>query len=513
MTHSTPPHNLRPHFCVADLLLSALRHHGNKPAIVTNTRSLTYAELDRESDLLAKYLQMQGVQPGDRIALHLRNCCEYVVGDIAILKLGAIKVPLNELMGAEEISYCLEHSGTSVLVRHESLKLPATMPTSVSVRIDLPEGCKTSPWPIIEEANSSPFNRVPVDSSDTAMIAYTGGTTGKPKGVVHSQFTLAVNQFAHIVCGEIESDECMLLTTPLPHSAGYHLQACLIQGGKVIIDDQFAPQRFIETCQSYNVTWTFAVPTMIYRLLDHLSTLQQPAPSLRTFVYGAAPMSVERLNASICAFGPIFIQLYGQTECPNFITRLSKEDHENERLLASCGKPVPFVEVTIRNEGSDDNEVGEIEVSSPYNLIEYFDNPEATKSTLVDGKLRTGDLARLDEDGFVFLIDRAKDMIITGGMNVYCVEVEQVIRRHPLVRDAAVVGLPDSDWGERVVAAVSTYENVDAESIRQFARERLSGYKSPKEVHILDTIPLTAYGKIDKKALRKTLSPAEAVAD
>ena len=226
-------------------------------------------------------------------------------------------------------------------------------------------------------------------------------------------------------------------------------------------------------------------------------------PTLRTIVYGAAPMSRPRLEDALARFGPVFVQIYGQTECPNFITSLGKEDHLHSRLLASCGRAVPFVELRTR-QTDPETSVGEVEVRSPYLMTEYFRNPDATAEALGDGWLKTGDLGHID-DGYLFLVDRAKDMIITGGMNVYSSEVEAVLRKHASVAEVAVVGLPDDDWGEVVTAVVVPAGPASAEELRLFARANLSAYKVPKTVAFRVELPLTNYGKVDKKRLRLDL--------
>ena len=302
----------------------------------------------------------------------------------------------------------------------------------------------------------------------------------------------------------LPAEEVMLLTTPLPHSSGYHMVAGFLQGAHVVIEDRFDPQRFFELCRDLGVTWTMMVPTMLYRLLDHPAAGSDAHHSLSTIVYGAAPINRERLEEGLRKFGKVFLQIYGQTECPNLIATLSKDDHTNPDLLASCGRAVPLVELRLR---PDESGAGEVEVRSPYLLTEYFRDPVATQEALQDGWLRTGDLARL-EDGYLFLVDRAKDMIISGGMNVYSTEVESVLREHPNVREAAVVGVPHPDWGEAVTAVVIVEEGSDPEEIRQFAKARLSAYKAPKSVHIIAEMPLTQYGKIDKRAIRARLIKA-----
>jgi len=495
------------------LLVGALRRHGERPALRHGARTFSYRELDELSDRLATTMTARGIGRGDRVALQLRNCIEYVVADLAILKAAAVKVPLNEFMTAGEVAWCLQHSAARVLISHSSMpRLPGNL-ESLVLHIDVPDvsGGSVPSSMSWSDAVDRPCTPVAVTSEpdDSAIVMYTGGTTGNPKGVRHIQGGAALNILAHIICGDIRSDEVMLLSTPLPHSAGFHLQACFVQGGLVVLGPKFDARRFLELAAEAAATWTFAVPTMLYRLLDAIAGGAAPPRSLRTIVYGAAPMDPGRLKQALDVFGPVFLQLYGQTECPNFITSLTKEDHLVPGLHASCGRAVPFLEVRLRD-GSrvvdEPAQVGEVEVRSPYQLTEYFDSPEATATAIVEGWLRTGDLAYRDERGYLFLVDRAKDMIISGGMNVYSVEVEAAIREHPAVADVGVVGVPDRDWGEAVVAVVVPRSAIDADDIVRFARARLSAYKVPKRVVFVDLLPLTRYGKPDKKAMRAILS-------
>lgn len=494
----------------SQLLLASLRCHAHRVAITVAGRSWTYAEIDERSDRLAGYLAEQGVGPGVAVAVHLRNCCEYVISEFAILKLAAIRVPLNELMGLPELEYCLDHSGAQVLITSADLprasgleRLVRTIMVGSKAGQALPAG--QVHWSDAL-AGEFPLKMRAAEPDDTAIIAYTGGTTGRPKGVRHTYGRMAWNLFSHVNCLAIRTDEVMLLTTPLPHSSGYHMAAAFLQGAHVIIESRFEPGRFFELCREAGVTWTMMVPTMLYRLLDHPAAGSQDHRSLCTIVYGAAPINRQRLEEGLRKFGKVFIQIYGQTECPNLIASLSKDDHTNADLLASCGRAVPLVELRLR---PDESGAGEVEVRSPYLLTEYFRDPVATANALHDGWLRTGDLARLD-DGYLFLVDRAKDMIISGGMNVYSTEVEAVLREHPAVREAAVVGLAHPDWGEAVTAVVIADQDADPEDIRQFAKARLSVYKVPKSVHFVAELPLTQYGKIDKRRIRVQLAEAPA---
>ena len=492
----------------AQLLLAALQRQGNRPAISVAGQTWSYRQIDDLSDRLAGKLGELGVGPGVAVAVHLRNGSEYVIAEFALLKLAAIRVPLNEMMGAPELAYCLEHSGARVLITQADLPRPVEI-TPDLIELVVGAGAGWQPGPRQVNWSDALSGRASVEWSrarpdDTAIIAYTGGTTGRPKGVRHSYGRMAWNLFSHINCLDIRSEEVMLLTTPLPHSSGYHMVAGFLQGAHVVIEERFDPARFFELCRTGAVTWTMMVPTMLYRLLDHPAAGSDDHRSLRTIVYGAAPIGRERLEEGLQKFGPVFLQIYGQTECPNLITTLSKEDHGDPELLASCGRAVPLVELRLR---PDESGAGEVEVRSPYLLMEYYRDATATGEAVHDGWLRTGDLARL-ENGYLFLVDRAKDMIISGGMNVYSTEVENVLREHPAIREAAVVGIAHPDWGEAVTAVVIAESGADAEQIRQFAKVRLSAYKVPKSVHIVEQLPLTQYGKVDKRRIREMLTAA-----
>ena len=486
----------------SQLLLTSLRRHSRRPAITVGEQSWSYAQIDEMSDRLAAFLAAQGVGPGIAVAVHLRNGCEYVVAEFAILKLAAIRVPLNELMGIPELTYCLEHSGAKVLITHWDLPKADRAqngPIEVIVGLESSEQLALGQLNWSDAmAKQTSVERITARADDTAIIAYTGGTTGRPKGVRHTYGRMAWNLFSHINCLDIRAEEVMLLTTPLPHSSGYHMVAGFLQGAHIVIEPKFDPDRFFELCRQLGVTWTMMVPTMLYRLLDHPAAGSVDHSALATIVYGAAPINRARLEEGLQKFGRIFLQIYGQTECPNLITTLSKDDHTNPDLLTSCGQAVPLVELRLR---PDESGAGEVEVHSPYLLKEYYKDPVVTNEALRDGWLKTGDLARL-ENGYLFLVDRAKDMIITGGMNVYSTEVEGVLREHHGVREAAVVGIPDPDWGEAVTAVVIANDGSIPEEIRKFAKARLSAYKVPKSVHIITEMPLTQYGKIDKRRLR-----------
>ncbi len=482
--------------CLSDLLLRAVRLHGMRTAVSHEGRATSYAELDALSTRLAGFLAGRGLAAGDAVAINLANRLEYLVADLAILKLGGIKVPLSDMMSAAEVDYCLGHSGARCVIaeavgdpRRKGLlhiQVGGTDRNTAAVR-----------WRDVIGADAG-FPDRPRDPQRPAVIVYTGGTTGRPKGILHRDGPLGTCLLSHVVNGEIAPDEVMLLATPLPHSAGWFAQAGLFQGARLELAARFDAAGFADHVAA-GVTWTFAVPTMLYRLLDQ--AVISPVPNaVRTIVYGAAPMDPSRLEGLRRRFGDVFIQLYGQSECPNFITRLTKDDHARPALLRSCGRPVSFAEVRI--DGRDGDAVGEVAVRCPYVMQGYFEPEPGVESPIDGGWLRTGDLGYFDADDYLFLVDRAKDMIITGGLNVYSAEVENALRQEPAVRDAAVIGMPDIDWGERVVGVVVASVTTDPAVLVAALKNRLSAYKVPKEIRLVDALPMTRFGKVDKKRLR-----------
>ena len=498
------------------LVRSALRRHRDRTALVAGGRAYSYRDLDRLSSTLAAGLAERGLNRGDRVAMLLRNCAEYALVDLAILKLGAVKVPLNEMLSRGDVSYMLGHSGARMLVVHSSLadKLDAAVleESSLSWQIEVDDleggpGAGREPWQALFAGGDRDCEWREILPEDPALIMYTGGTTGRSKGVLHRHRGLAINSLAHIINGEIAETEKLLLTTPLPHSSGFFLQAALLQGACVHLQDKFDPDQVLTAIGRERISWTFMVPTMIYRVLDAHDPARHDLASLRTLVYGAAPITRARLQEVIEKFGPVLLQLFGQTEVPNFATKLSKADHLDERFLGSCGQPVITAEVCIGDPVGRPlpcGEVGEILVRSPYTLEGYYEDPQKSSEVYAGEWIRTGDVGYQLDTGHVFIVDRAKDMIISGGMNVYSTEVENRIQEYPGVRQVMVIGIPHEDWGEAVCAAVVAADpaHFDSQELIAFCKERLAAYKVPKVVELVAEIPLTAYGKPDKKVLR-----------
>jgi fatty-acyl-CoA synthase/long-chain acyl-CoA synthetase len=501
------------------LLNGALARHADRPAVVVDGRTWTFRDLDVTANRLAHALQDLGVTAGTSVALMMSNCAEYVAADLAVAKLGAAKVPLNDMLSQDEATYILRDSGAVVALASTSQidvamahlergeQLGAVVATGAPT--DVPAGALAWEEALADRPMTAPTGEVGPD--EIGLLLYTGGTTGRPKGVVHRSRELAVNLLSHRIEAEIGPDDRLLLSSPLPHSAGFLLQTALLAGAVTHIERGFDAARIVDAVHQDGVSYLFMVPTMIYRLLDAVRADARDLSALRTILYGAAPMSPERLQEGLDRFGPVFVQLYGQSEAPNFITRLTREDHvtgEGERLR-SCGKAVALAEVRILDDAGNAcaaGRAGEVVARTPYTMTGYHGLPDATSRSLRDGWLHTGDIGYLDEQGYLFLLDRKNDMIISGGMNVYSSEVEAVVRGCPGVAEAAVVGVPHPDWGEAVVAYVVPADglDLDTETLTRRCRSALSAYKRPKAFRVVSALPQTAVGKIDKKALRVT---------
>lgn len=505
-----------------DLLRRALHRHPEREALVWEGGSWTYAELRAAALTAAGALAARGIGAGDRVALVLRNGPEFVAAHLAIAWLGAVRVPLNEMLSATDVAYMLDHSGAAGVIAHASLaaRVPDHACPACRLRVAedaTPDGWMPDGWEDHAAALAAIDPRAPdpdwpdVAPDDPAMILYTGGTTGRSKGVLHTQAALGANLLSHVMHCDIEEDDRLLLSTPLPHSAHLVAEAALVRGARITLSRGFDAGTTLAAVGAGEATWLFLVPTMIYRLLDHPNLAATDTRGLRTILYGAAPMAPARLKAGLAAFGQVFVQLYGLTEVPNFICQLPKADHLDPTLRGACGRPTAFCDVRISGEGGNDG-TGEVEVRGAYTLARYHDDPERTADAFTpDGWFRTGDVGYLGPTGHLHLIDRAKDMIVTGGMNVYSVEVEGALATHPSVAQAVVIGVPDDDWGEAVVAFVvprgeyhaeEGESDFDPEALRKHCRATLARYKVPKRIEMIAAIPLTAYGKPDKKRLR-----------
>jgi acyl-CoA synthetase (AMP-forming)/AMP-acid ligase II len=506
---------------VGDLFQRTVRYYRTRPAVKHGSRTLTYGELGEQVNRLANALLGLGLGPGDRVALLMWNRPEYIVCDFAAAAAGLVKVPLNHLLTRNDVAFRIQDSAAAAVICDEFFAdmVRDVAPECAGLKHVICIGEHAGLVPrsltafaeLLERGSSRPPG-VAVSEDDLIGIMYTGGTTGRSKGVVHTHGSALAIAFSEIVEWDIGPGEILLQVAPLPHATQFMLLPGFLRGGTHVLMRKFEPDEVLRTIERERVSWTFLVPTMIYLLLDEPALGTYDRASLRTVVYGAAPMSPDKLARAIERMGPIFVQAYSQMEVANQTTTLTKRDH-SEALntaparLSSCGRPVSIAQVRIVDDGDGDvrvGDAGEIITRGPHMMRGYWRREEETATTMRGGWIHTGDVARSDDGGYIYIVDRAKDMIISGGMNVYSVEVENVLMQHPAVREACVIGVPDPKWGEAVNAFAVLREGVTLrpEDLIEFCRQRLAGYSHPKRVEIVPDIPKTPYGKMDKKTMR-----------
>lgn len=509
---------------VRDMFQNRIEKYKDKTALEFNRQTITYGDLWNQSARLKNsILTSDLLSKQRRIGLLMDNSIEYVICEMAIIMVGATRVGINTLLSESEIEYILRDAEIEILfIDKDFLDIILSIEPKLTelkqiIIVDGKDYChnKIVSLDRFLQKNKKEFVQMPlIKSNDVAMVAYTGGTTGESKGVVITQEILFMILTSHIIETELNNKDNLLLMTPFSHSAGMILLTGLLVGARITIN-KFEGKTFVHEIEQ-GITFTFMVPTMIYRVLDYLQEQSHEQlfdlSSLKTILYGAAPITRERLKEGIEIFGNVFVQLYGQTESYNFITKLTKEDHvsEDDTLLNSCGQPVLMSQVKIvddRGEELNQGEVGEIIVKSPYNMAYYLNKEKETKRALKDGWLYTGDLGYLNKDGYLFLLDRKNDMIISGGFNVYSSEVENVLQNHSKVSQVSVLGLPDPDWGERIVAVIipKSNESITEKELKIFISDKISKYKQPKEYFFLTNLPVTPFGKVNKKLLRQQI--------
>ncbi|MCR4514126.1 class I adenylate-forming enzyme family protein [Aeromicrobium sp. 50.2.37] len=482
----------------------SLARGGDRPALSTPGLTWSHRELGAAAGHVAGLLAAHGVGAGDRVALLLGNGPGFVAADLAIMARGAVKTPLNMMMAPAEVGRALAFvEPVVVVVDAEGRERCSDVPAGTAV-VELAPG-----WVADVGAGDVLPGPVDVTLADPAAIYLSSGTTGRPKGIVHSQDTVLHNLWAHLLDAGIDADSHLLLTTPLPHSAGLFTEAALLGGAHVRVEPRFDAERWVALVDEHEVTWSYGVPTMVKRILDVAERDGWAPTSMRTFQYGSAPMSPGLLRRALDVLGPVLQQLYAQTECPQYATLLRKSDHvlasDRPELLASAGRASTMCEVSVR--GPDGaalpaGEVGEVCLRSPYVMVGYWRDPEGFSERFHGDWLRTGDIGRLDADEYLFLVDRLADMVVSGGMNVFGIEVEAALSLHPGVAQAAVIGVPDDEWGERVHAVVVPRGQVEIAELEDHCRQHLAAYKRPKDYAIVESLPLTPYGKVDKKAIR-----------
>jgi fatty-acyl-CoA synthase len=481
----------------------------------------TYAELDERVTRLARALAGRGVGTGDRVAVLALNGLETWETYLAGVRLGAIVVPVNFRLVADEVAYVLTDSGAVALVVDATLaevgaKARAQAP-GVTTVLAIGEEFEAA----LADAGSEPLD-VEVDESAPAFIMYTSGTTGRPKGAVLTHRNLLMHVFSQVThLGWDPDDRVGVPGAPLFHIAGLAggLPPLLLGGTHVILrSGGFDPVATLDLIERERVSSIFLVPAMWAAVVAVPGIADRDLSSLRRISWGAAPASTTLLRTMIDTFPQAeVITAFGQTECSPVTTFLRGED--SVRKIGSIGTPMLNVEVRVVDDAMNDvpqGEVGEIVYRSPMVMKEYWGKPEATAEAFAGGWFHSGDLVRQDEDGYLYVVDRKKDMIITGGENVYCAEVEDVLAAHPKVAEVALIGVPDSRFGEAPLAVVAPRDPADPptpEELTAWCRERLARYKNPREYSVVSALPRNPSGKVLKTRLREEHSAGSLVAE
>lgn len=477
------------------LLDQAAARHGDRGAVYRGERQLhTWSELRERALRLASTLG----DPGTRIAIASENCPEIVELMFATWAAECVVVPINYKLHPREMEQIVNDAGVSQIFAS-----PKIAKTLVSAEI------------ISGAAYSTRLVGAPVkpprttDPSTLAWLFYTSGTTGKSKGAMLSHRNLMAMTVAHLADFDSPDENCSLIHgAPMSHGSGLYIPPYVLRGARQVIPESsaFEPEEFLDLCDHHPGCSAFLAPTMVQRLVQTGRACPQ---NLRTVVYGGGPMYVDSLKKAMAAFGPIFVQLYGQGEAPMTITGLRRSDHldVDDAILGSVGYARSGVDVAVlREDGTPAaiGEIGEIVCRGDVVMSGYWNNPDATAATLQNGWLRTGDMGSFDDRGYLTLRDRSKDVVISGGSNIYPREVEEALIEHPGVSEAGVVGAPDEEWGEVVVAFI--VGSASAAELDAHLLERIARFKRPKRYEFIDELPKNSYGKVLKRELRARLA-------
>ncbi len=505
-----------------EMLTTTAISYPDRLAWIWDDGSRTYDEFNERVDSLAFALGDLGLERGDRVALYMQNCPEFMEAFFAVLKAGGAVVPLSFRFTADELEYHLRDSRARMLVvGEENVDLAVKVRDRlglvghvIQVGGTLAEG-NLALEDVLASHRGERFVSVDVDDDELAWLAYTSGTTGRAKGAMLTHGVLVFESLcAAADCMRVDVGDVGMHAAPLTHASGHNALAFTMKGCTQVLLSRsgFDVDKFLEWVPKYKVNTVFLVPTMIKMVVDHPRAKETDLSSLQCILYGGAPMYVEDLRKALDLVGQVFVQIFAQTEAPMVGTILRAQEHQLDgpftQRLASCGRPRSGVQIRILDD--EDRPVppgvrGEICIRGAAVMKGYWERPEATAEALRGGWLHTGDVGTMDEYGYVYILDRTKDLVISGGLNIYPREVEEVLVTHPAVSEACVFGVPDERWGEALKAQVVLLEGhngVTDAAIIAFAGERLAAYKKPKSVDFVASLPKTAYGKLDKKAVR-----------
>lgn len=504
---------------VASLLRRSVARWPDRIAIVDGRRRITYRELGERVTRLAHALLGLGLVPGDRVIDLQRNAATYIETDLACALARLVRVPVNTRLTPTEWAYIAQDCGARAIVHGsdfaEAVEELATQlgERPICVRVD-GKGSGSDYEELLARASANPLNSRG-NPGDMVSLNYSSGTTGQPKGCVRTsrnRFASTVDILGSLLEAQLGPDDVFLHAGPITHASGLFVLPHLAVGATQVVMPRFDPEEVLAALAVHGVTGTVLVPTMLERVVAVLAEAHgsDPLAPLRRMLYAGAPMAPDRIATADSMLGNRLIQFYGLVEAIPPITILNRADHTDARLRGSAGRPALGVAVEVVD-GEDApvgiGDVGELTIGGDHVMDGYWQNEESTVKTVVNGWLRTGDMARVDAYGYVFLVDRKADMIITGGYNVMPREIELIIGEDPAVAEVAVVGLPDADWGEAVTAFVvpSAGAEIDIERLRGLCAAGLSSFKKPKRIEVVGQLPKSSTGKVARSALKATI--------
>lgn len=513
-------------FNPSEFIRTPAEHQPERVCVTYKGESFTYEEINRRSNRLAHALNDLGIGFGARVATLQYNCNQSFELIIAMWKGGVVMVPLNTRDSVKQNIAIIKNSGATGLIFGEEFiehaqEIERSLPQVTCFICHGEKNQTNESWLNYESLlKHSPAHEPNIDIEEDALcrISYTSGTTGTPRGVMMT-YRNRLAQISNVFMNAdylISKDEVFLHLAPLTHAAGYYALPFYLKGSRHVVLDKFDTTIFLETVERERVTCTLLVPTMIIMIMQDPRLQHTDLSSLKRIFYGTAPMPLDKLQTALKIFGPIMRQNYGLTESVQPLACLTAEEHitgddeRKVRRLCSTGKRALGVEIRIVDDKDCDlprGEIGEILLRSPHISIGYYNMPKETADTFRGGWLHTGDLGRFDEDGYLYIVDRKKDMIISGGFNIYSREVEMSLDSHPAVLESAVIGLPDEKWGEICVAFVVTKDGTSTTGNRELTEhciaEGLPKYKVPKLIYFLESLPKNENNKIIKNKLKE----------
>lgn len=482
---------------IGKLAMKSAAAYPNKIAVKDGTRSLTFHDVMERALALTAYFEKVGLRKGDRFAILLSNRLEHIELDVAAAISGVIKVPLNYRLHPKEHEYMLDDADVQLIIGESELIEPLdTTIQALTIGEDYEQ---------VMTQGIGATCTTEVHEDDLFAIMYTSGTTGNPKGVMLSHRNIISGALSLALACETNYDDIIGHVAPLTHGSNFLSHVAWLYGLTQVVFNKFKPEEFVHDLTREKVTVIFLVPTMVNLMIQHPKFDSKNLSTIKSINMAGSSIAASKLERALALTGPIFAQTFGQVEAPMCITMMPKRELGDH--LESCGRVGPFVDVKIVNEQGTElpaGEVGEIVCKGSLVMQGYWNNEQATNETLQDGWLQTGDLGWKSETGYVHIVDRKKDVIISGGVNIYPREVEEVLNKHDGVKETCVIGVPDDKWGENVVAYVVPNGAIPVtnEELLQLCLEYMASFKKPKEIHIVDELPKSSYGKILKRELR-----------